>query len=504
MKSNKDYIKEDKYNKIDELLKKSDIKTFIDDEKIESDDIIDGDDIPHITESTFPGSLNFKMDPMKMSLTMELKAPVNSDNNISIADIKEQIREFGSFCTSQVDWELIRDVYKRIMYEGELIPSVKIATGISVIAYVPEHILLKESLNVDFTPEINDEGKVNFHKIRSFLIVKRGEFLGDIIPELPGSPGRNLLNKEIPIPTNVVNNLVPGEHTFINSGKLYSSIDGTFKLVQNKIVIDPCLTIDTDIDYHTGDIKFVGDVHISKSVREGFQIDSGGDIIINETLEPTNVLCGNDLTVNQGILGSKNYSIICNGSVSTLHVENATIRAKGNVNIENSVVKSTIYSKDRLILGHKSSIIGGVYHIQNGVVVGNIGNSMGVESHIVIGIDFEIEDKLKKVQETSVEVVSEMSHLQEAIRTTNNREERDKIKFLFLSLKNRINSLNNYSRSLLSRLDKNDRSVIIIYGKVFPGTYIEICHISYIVEKELTHVKFFLNKEKGEVDWEYL
>lgn len=53
--------------------------------------------------------------------------------------------------------------------------------------------------------------------------------------------------------------------------------------------------------------------------------------------------------------------------------------------------------------------------------------------------------------------------------------------------------------SLIFELDKNEDTEVVATGTVFPGAYIEICHFSYIVSREMKNVRFRLDKSKGRV-----
>lgn len=504
MKSNKDYINEDSVHKIMDLLNNKEIDELLKSEQVETEDIIEGDYIPELVENSYPGYMNVKMLPTKMALYLELKAPVNSDNEITIADIKSKIEAFGSYCESVVDWEQIRDVYTSVMFDGEIVSDILIAKGKEPKLNIPEHIIIKEGLIPDSRPEIIDGDRVNFHHIHSFVMIQKGEFIGDIIPELPGVNGTNLLGKEIKAPKKIINLYKPGGNTTVSSGRLYSNIEGSLKIVDDTILVDPVLQISTDIDYTTGDISFSGDIEILKSIREGFSVTSKRDILVHESIEPSNVTCDNDIIVKHGIYGSEKYEINCKHNIDALHIANARIKALGTVSITNGVVNSSISTIDKIIVGDKGAIVGGHYHSQNGVISGNIGNHMGIETYIYTGTDYTIENKLKSLQDTSISLIEEMNKLQDAIQISKTREERDKLKYLFLMIKGRLTSLKNFSRSLLSRLDKNDKSEVIVLGTVYPGTYIEICHMSYIVDKELSRVKFSLDKMNGCIKKDFL
>lgn len=501
MKSNKEYLDENHLNHIQDLLKDNILDKIIDPEIKIEEDITYGDEIPELVEKSFPGLLKLRMDAFKMNLYMVLQAPINSSETITILDIKSKVKPFGIFCESRVDWEIVRDIYDRVIFDGELVAETIIATGKPVKFNVLEHIIIKDGLHTDLKPEIIGNNQVNFHHINSFVMVAKGEYLGDLIPELPGVDGENLNGDPIKAPKKTINQFVIGSNVVTRNGKLYSEIDGSFKIIKNEISVDEVLQITTDIDYHTGDIQFAGDINIKESIREGFSVESGKNILVEESIEPTNIDCGNNLFVKHGIIGSDKYEVHVKGTIDALHIENAIIKCHGNITIEKGIVNSFVCGLDKLIIGDKSTIVGGKVNIQNGVVAGNIGNKHCVETKINVGVDYEIEEKLHKIQITSADFISEMDKLQVLIQRSTNREERDKIKYIFLQVKSRLNSLNNYSRALLSRLDKNDKSSVTVLGNIYPGVNIEICHINYMVEKKLTKVIFKLDKESGSIKY---
>lgn len=501
MKTNKEYIQEDIFASINKLLKKTDLSSLIGDDSYSENESQDLSKEIEVSES---GKLNLHMDAMKMNLYMDLTAPVNQENDISILSIKNRVLEFGEECYNKVDWTLVQELYNRVFIEGEIIPSTPIAKGTVVEYRIPEYIRVKDSLYIDLAPKMARSGNVDFHKINSFITVTNGEYIGDIIPEFPGISGRNLLGETIPPPTKVISYITKGINTVERSGKLYSSIDGCLKILNDTIFIDNCLEITTNVDYQTGDIDFDGDVHVVMSVREGFKIKSNGDIFIDENLEPTNVTCTNNLYVQQGIWGDPKYNIMCGGILTSKHIEHSNIKSKGTVYAQKSIIKSNISTLDKIVLDKTGAIIGGEYHALNGIKVGNVGNKSGITTNIVLGTDYEVKEKLKIIQGNITEINFEMDRLQNNLKATTEREERDKIKYLFLCLKNRLNSLNNYSRSLLSRLDKNDKSTLIVTGTIYPGTNIDICHLSLKIDKEYKKVEFSLDKENGKIKWEYI
>jgi len=60
------------------------------------------------------------------------------------------------------------------------------------------------------------------------------------------------------------------------------------------------------------------------------------------------------------------------------------------------------------------------------------------------------------------------------------------------------------AKSLVVQLDKNREADVVVHGTVFPGVYIEICHFPFLVSREMNRVRFFLDQQRGKVDFDFL
>jgi uncharacterized protein len=66
-------------------------------------------------------------------------------------------------------------------------------------------------------------------------------------------------------------------------------------------------------------------------------------------------------------------------------------------------------------------------------------------------------------------------------------------------IKEAIHKLNEAAQSLIYRLDRNDKAEVVVSGYVYPGVYVEICHVSFVVVHTLKGARFYLDKEKGKI-----
>jgi hypothetical protein len=62
-----------------------------------------------------------------------------------------------------------------------------------------------------------------------------------------------------------------------------------------------------------------------------------------------------------------------------------------------------------------------------------------------------------------------------------------------------IHKLNESAQELMKELDKNDKAFVQVQGTVYPGSYIEICHVPLVVTEILAGVRFSLDKRKGKI-----
>jgi uncharacterized protein (DUF342 family) len=66
-------------------------------------------------------------------------------------------------------------------------------------------------------------------------------------------------------------------------------------------------------------------------------------------------------------------------------------------------------------------------------------------------------------------------------------------------VRDQVLKLNEMSRRLVSRIDANEEAAVTVWGTVFPGTSIDICHVVRQVLRPLKAVKFILDKNRGEI-----
>lgn len=108
-----------------------------------------------------------------------------------------------------------------------------------------------------------------------------------------------------------------------------------------------------------------------------------------------------------------------------------------------------------------------------------------------------MEQKLEWIRDKNIELAIKLKQVER--RLQGGAAGKEKLSGIQGKLKEAIHKLNEAAGSLILHLDKNEEAEIVVKGKVYPGTYIEICHLSYVVNREMGRMRFKLDKVKGRI-----
>ena len=142
-------------------------------------------------------------------------------------------------------------------------------------------------------------------------------------------------------------------------------------------------------------------------------------------------------------------------------------------------------------------IVGGAVRCVDGVQGTHLGSRIGVQTEIYCGIDFSVMQKLDWIRDRSMEVAAKLRQVEERLKKGSG--ETVGLITLQARLKAGMSKMNRVAMELLGALDRNEAAQVVARGIVYPGVYIEICRIPYVVKRELRHVRFSLNKAEGKI-----
>jgi hypothetical protein len=448
-----------------------------------------------IAEAVTDGHLEIVVSRDEMLVHASFHAPSGDGKPLLLEAVQEAVD--GARITAGVDWPAIKSCLLTCNEDRTDVLDVVIARGKAPVEETPPYLVLSDRLASPEKTTTETAARVDFKELALFTLVKKGEELATLTPKQAGGMGASVRGNAVAFGKRRVPFPRPGKNTAWDGGKVIASCDGRFQTTADSFWVDEVLDILGDVDLRVGNIDFPGDVVIRGEIRDGFTVKAGKSILCTGVIGAARVECGGDLVSQRGIVGREKAVIRVGGAVEAKFLEGCALDADGPVRVRTSILGSTVHTRDRLEMGERGIIIGGIIKAQNGVLAAQIGTERGPRTEIHCGIDFRVEQKLVWIRDRNIALAFKLREIETKMKTGQKAREvlaplRDKIKAA-------IHQLNENARTLVSGLDKNEEADVSVRGFVHPGTYIEICHVSYFVTRPRSFLSFRLDKAQGKV-----
>ncbi len=236
--------------------------------------------------------------------------------------------------------------------------------------------------------EVNEFNQVDYAALNLIHNVDQGQEICRLILPTEGEPGRTVLDEEIPAKEGKEAPLPQGRNTEISEDglSLVASIAGHVEFSGKAFQVKPVLDIPGDVDFSTGDIKFLGDVNIEGDVLSGFSVRAMGNVSVKGALEAgCSVEAGGDLTVVKGILGDGETVVRCQRSLFSKYIENATIQVRENLQTD-CIINGNIYcGGEVLVKSGRGTVMGGTIRGAKRVAANIIGSPFECRNVVILG-----------------------------------------------------------------------------------------------------------------------
>lgn len=253
-------------------------------------------------------------------------------------------------------------------------------------------------------------GKMDYHDLHMVQSVEKDGVICQIIPPEEGIPGRTVLDEEIPCKEGKMPPLPKGRNTEASEDglKLLATESGRVEFSGRSFSVKNVLVISGNVDLSTGNINYIGDVHIHGDVTTGFTVRTIGDITIDGVVEAADIEAGGDLIVSKGILGDSKAVIHAHHNVFAKYIENCTIHCRENLKTD-CIVNCDVYCDGAIeVRSGRGTIIGGRVRAAQGIDAKIVGSKSESLTYIFLGgqpcADFERESLLQHIQEMETEI----------------------------------------------------------------------------------------------------
>jgi uncharacterized protein len=452
-------------------------------------------------EPVTDGSILISISKDEMLAHANFSPPTGEGKPLPLETVQRMIEE--ARVTAGVDWEGIKSCILTCNEERTEVREVVIARGRRPIDEIPPHLILTERLVTPVKKETSIGPRVDFKELSLFTLVKKGDELALLMPKQDGAMGATVRGSAVAYGKQPIKFPRPGKNTAWDKGRVIASCDGRFQITSDSFWVDEVLDILGDIDLRVGNIDFPGNVVIRGEIRDGFTVKAGKSILVRGCIGAAHVECGGDLVTEQGIVGKERAEIRVGGATEAKFIEGCALDSAGPVRVRTSIVNSNVHTRGRVEMGERGIIVGGIMKAQNGVSAAQIGTAKGPRTEIHCGIDFKVEQKLAWIRDRNIALAFKLKEIDTKMKAS--AKAKETLAPLREKMRAAIHQLNENARALVMDLDRNDMALVSVRGDVFPGTYIETCHVSHFVTRPLRFVSFKLDKEKGklvELKWE--
>jgi len=362
------------------------------------------------------------------------------------------------------------------------------------------------------TPLETDGGKVDYRELLKLSNVAKGQLIATRVLATKGTPGKAVTGDEVApkdgkearfkIGKNVV---VDGEHM-----NMYAVIDGLVtETDRGKLNVFPVYEVNGDLDYHIGNIDFIGTVVIRGNVLSGFKIKAAGDIRVTGGVEGAVLEADGSIDIAAGIFaGNKGY-VSAGVDVKSAFMQEANVFAKQNVIVGQSILHSNVKAGSSVICkGAKGLIVGGSIQAGEHIAARNVGNASSTATSLEVGVLPEHRQELLQLRSALKELAENSEKTEKALAildqmaaagtlTPEKMEMRSKLMAIRRSAAEELAATRERILEIESSLDDIEKARVEIIGTVFSGTRIVIGRYTRFIKDATTRVAFQL--QGGEI-----
>lgn len=340
-------------------------------------------------------------------------------------------------------------------------------------------------------PRQLSDGNVDFYNLGYVQNVRKGDVLAewrdaddmDDLPEDVYSVVQCIYEDKI---------FPAGKNTCVDPedpDRLLAEADGYVFYLEGFITVKRTLNVRRDVDFHTGNIFFLGNVIVHGCVRSGFSVH-GVNVMIREAIDGAEVKAESSIVAEGGVKGRSKAELRAKGNIRASFVENATLLAGKCLLVDGACMHSDVFSHGQLAV--KGMLVGGTAVSSRIIYVGEqLGGGLSTETVLIVGYDAEL---LHKASLLRKRISKRNQELDEArLRLKNRRDLREDMFPKVAALEDKLKKLKKRHREIwekLNRVQDLESCRVIVPGKVRPGVEVTIGEARYVVKDYMENVCF--------------
>lgn len=366
-------------------------------------------------------------------------------------------------------------------------------------------------------PVTHEDGSVDHYNLDTVLQVEAGVLLARMTLPTKGISGTTVTGKELRTRDGRDLPIRAGYNVSVSDDGLqfFAKIAGCPKLIGHKVHVSTQYTIETDIDFSTGNIEFNGDVVIKGTVLDGFSVKATGNVDVYGNIKNAFVEAGGTVNALGGIVAKDRGHVKAGVNVNAVFIESANIEAGHNVVVRKAIMHSNVRAGGSIFCDEgKGLIVGGELYAGIRLQAKEVGSEYATRTVIETGkremlkrkAD-ELSDEFDKSRENYNKLKVSEAKLQETIavleKTNSDLAKIEQMKGLVSKTKDaqngiieRIKQIREEKALVIDQLSHVQAPRISISGNIYPGVDLSLDGYKFKVERPLLRVTFFESEGK--------
>lgn len=351
------------------------------------------------------------------------------------------------------------------------------------------------------------DGRIDFRERRLFVGVDKGQLLATKVPATAGIPGINVHGREIPQSPgrdlaiknceNIIFDAETGEIRAAFAGVLSVVSDCTLKVTSKLLIAE-------DVDYHTGNIDSRGGLEIKGTVKPGFKVVAGGDVLIGGGVESAHVASRGNVVIKGGVAG-KEALVEAEGDVEVPAVRKGVIVSRADVQIGREAYYTEIRCRKDIHCGEQSRVVASELFAGGSVTVCEVDTDSSLSSLVAAATLPERYLRYQKLLEHYFKAQAAVESWYRRFGSGCDDSEIAELKAELIDAKKAVTSYN-----LVPGAGERDKSggrrhacrqKIMVGGVIRAGAFVRIGNTETTLKKNYGNGYFALNSDTGAIEF---
>lgn len=344
----------------------------------------------------------------------EMEAFVDITGNVSElhrTDLLKALRNMG------VTYGILYEEIENIVSGNSFRKSIRIAKGMPARNGKDGWYEFFFRTQVARTPKKLDNGNVDYRTVEWFEQVEKGQKLAYYHSATQGENGISVTGKVVPFRRGKEQSILTGKgFRRLPDGRTYiSERQGIVTIQDTHLEVSQILVME-EVNLVTGNVDFDGNVFIRGNVSNGTRIQVTGDLVVQGYVEASEIICGGNVLLKQGMNASGIGRIRAGKDVIGRFFEATEIYACGNIQGDYFLNCKMHAEGNVFVSGKKGRLAGGSVFAEKGLRTSNLGNQSGLITYVKLGLMERILQREKELDEEIRGVDEELAVLVNAHR----------------------------------------------------------------------------------------